>query len=303
MKKRAEALRVGYQLDPDSHLGPLVSREQLATVEGYVKIGKEEGAKLITGGKRAVVPGLEGGFYYTPTIFANVKNSMRIAQEEIFGPVVCVIKYDSDEEAVAIANDSIYGLGGGVFSSNTARAERIAEQIRTGTMWINNYHIFADFCPFGGYKQSGVGRDLGLECLHGYTQIKRIHVNSMADAKSNITWQILSDYKKSRRFCLYLSDGSHRRTWIAGRRSIKRWSTWAAAGSLILTDPGVQAAGLADLAASALGDFCVGIFDKIPPDPDLETVDAATAYARELKADCIVSVGGGSVIDTAKGVA
>ena len=90
---------------------------------------------------------------------------MRIAQEEIFGPVVCVMKFDSDEEAVAIANDSIYGLGGGVFSSNTARADRIAEQVRTGTMWINNYHIFADFCPFGGYKQSGVGRELGRQVL------------------------------------------------------------------------------------------------------------------------------------------
>ena len=301
MKKRAEALRIGYQLDPNSHLGPLVSREQLATVERYVKIGQEEGAQLITGGKRAEVPGLDGGFYYKPTIFANVKNSMRIAQEEIFGPVVSVIKYDSDEEAISIANDSLYGLAGGVFSNNTARAERIARGVRTGTMWINNYHIFADFCPFGGYKQSGVGRDFGMECLHGYTQVKHVHVNAMADAKSNMTWQLLSDYKKVdgfNYFCPTAIAAGH-----GSLASISKFVTdFGCRRALILTDPGVHKAGLADIAKSALSDFCVGIYDKIPSDPDLEAVDAATAYAREVKADCIVSVGGGSVIDTAKGV-
>ena len=148
MKKRAEEIRVGYQLFPTSHMGPLANAAQLATVEHYVKLGQEEGAKLITGGKRIAMDGFDDGYYYPPTIFANVKNSMRIAQEEIFGPVVCVIKYDGDEEAVAIANDSIYGLGGGVFSRSNTRAVRVAEKIRTGTVWINNYHIFADFCPF-----------------------------------------------------------------------------------------------------------------------------------------------------------
>ena len=196
MKIRAEKLRIGYQLDPNSHLGPLVSREQLATVESYVKIGKAEGARLVTGGKRADVPGFDGGFYYKPTIFADVKNNMRIAQEEIFGPVVSIIKYHSDEEALAIANDSIFGLAGGVFSSNTARAQRIARGVRTGTMWINNYHMFADFCPFGGYKQSGVGRELGAAGLAEYTQIKRIHVNSFASVESNFTMSCLSDDTK-----------------------------------------------------------------------------------------------------------
>jgi acyl-CoA reductase-like NAD-dependent aldehyde dehydrogenase len=133
MKKRAERLRIGYQLQPTSHLGPLVNEIQLATVERYVKLGKEEGAELVTGGTRAEIPGMSGGFYYTPTIFAKVKNQMRIAQEEIFGPVVGVIKFDHDEEAVALANDSIYGLGGGVFSSNHTRAERVARGVRTGT--------------------------------------------------------------------------------------------------------------------------------------------------------------------------
>jgi acyl-CoA reductase-like NAD-dependent aldehyde dehydrogenase/alcohol dehydrogenase class IV len=301
MKKRAEALRVGYQMDATSHQGPLVSKEQLATVERYVKIGKEEGAELITGGKRVEVAGIKGGYYYAPTIFAKVNNKMRIAQEEIFGPVVCVMKFNSDEEAVEIANDSIYGLGGGVFSSNTGRAERIAAKVRTGTMWINNYHIFADYCPFGGYKQSGVGRELGMAGLHEYTQIKRVHVNSMADAKTNMTFQIMSDYKRVDGFGYNCPTNV-----IAGHGSLPAISKaivdLGCKRAIILTDPGVRQAGLADLAKNALGNFCAGIFDKVPADPDLESVDAATDAARDVKADCIVSVGGGSVIDTAKGV-
>jgi acyl-CoA reductase-like NAD-dependent aldehyde dehydrogenase/alcohol dehydrogenase class IV len=301
MKKRAEALRIGYQLDPTSHMGPLVSKQQLATVERYVKIGKDEGAKLVTGGKRVEVAGIKGGYYYAPTIFANVNNKMRIAQEEIFGPVVCIIKYDSDEEAIAIANDSIYGLGGGVFSSNQARAERVARAVRTGTMWINNYHIFADYCPFGGYKQSGVGRELGVAGLTEYTVIKRIHVNTLADAKSNMTFQLMSDYKKVDGFAYNCPTQV-----IAGHGALssiyKVIVDLGCKRALILTDPGVNQAGLAQKVKNALADFCVGIYDKIPSDPDLEAVDAATAVARELKADCIVSVGGGSVIDTAKGV-
>ncbi len=301
MKKRAEALRIGYQMDATSHMGPLVSKQQLATVERYVKIGKDEGAQIVTGGKRVEVAGIKGGYYYAPTIFANVNNKMRIAQEEIFGPVVCVIKFDKDEEAVAIANDSIYGLGGGVFSGSIARAERVANGVRTGTMWINNYHIFADYCPFGGYKQSGVGRELGMPGLHEYTQIKRIHVNSMADPRTNMTFQLMSDYKKVDGFAYACPTQV-----VAGHGALsaiyKAVADLGCQRALIITDPGVKAAGLAQLVKNALSDCCVGIYDKVPPDPDLQAVDSATAAARELKADCIVSVGGGSVMDTAKGV-
>lgn len=301
MTKRAEAFRVGYQLDAASHMGPLVSKVQLATVERYVKIGREEGAELVTGGKRVEVPGMAGGNYYAPTIFANVNNKMRIAQEEIFGPVVGVIKFDSDEEAISIANDSIYGLGGGVFSSNIARAERIARGVRTGTMWINNYHIFADYCPFGGYKQSGVGRELGVAGLHEYTVVKRIHVSAIADPKSNMTFQLMSDDKKVAGFgynCPTLVTAGHGSLSSISKAVVDLGGRRA----LVITDPGVSQAGLAELVRNALGDFCVGIYDQVPSDPDLEAVDSATETARALKADCIVSVGGGSVMDAAKGV-
>ncbi len=301
MKKRAEEIRVGYQLLPTSHMGPLANAAQMATVEHYVKLGQEEGGKILTGGRRVEMPGLEGGYYYAPTIFTDIKNSMRIAQEEIFGPVVCVIKYDSDDEAVAIANDSIYGLGGGVFSGSNARAVRVAEQIRTGTVWINNYHIFADFCPFGGYKQSGVGRELGAAGLAEYTQVKRIHVNSFAAVESNFTMSCLSDETKIA-FVQYNCPTNV----ISGHGTLpaiyKEMVNLGCKRALILTDPGVGKAGLVQPVRDALVDFCVGVFDSIAQDTDLETVDAAVAKARELQADCIVSVGGGSVIDTAKAV-
>jgi aldehyde dehydrogenase (NAD+) len=297
-RKRAEALRVGYQMDFSSHMGPLVSKEQLSTVEGYVRLGKEEGAELVTGGRRVEVPGKDG-YYYAPTVFSRVDNNMRIAQEEIFGPVVCLIKFDSDEEAVAIANDSIYGLGGGVFSATTARAERVARGVRTGTVWINNYHVFADYCPFGGYKQSGVGRELGGPGLHEYTLIKRIHVPQFADHRTNATFAIMSDYKRTHGFIYNCPTAV-----AAGHGSLssiaKTITDLGCRRALVLTDPGVRKAGLAAIAEGALSGFCVGTYDAIPSDPDLDSIDRAVEAARDLRADCLVSVGGGSVIDTAK---
>ncbi len=301
LKKRTEELRVGYQLLPTSHLGPLVSAQQLATVDNYVKIGKEEGAKVLTGGQRVEAPGVEGGFYYAPTIFVDVNNKMRIAQEEIFGPVVSVIKYESDEEAVAIANDSIYGLGGGVFSSSNARAERIANQMRTGTVWINNFHAFGDFCPFGGYKQSGFGREMGHSGLSEFVQVKRVHVSSYAAVGSNNAMSILSD-NKANPYVQYKCPTNI----ISGHGSLhaiyKEMIKLGARRALILTDPGVRGTGLVKHVEDALVDFCVGVYDQIEQDSSLETVDASVEAARGLNADCIVSVGGGSVIDTAKAV-
>ena len=303
LKERAEAMKVGYQLLPESHLGPLVNAAQLETVERYVKLGKEEGANIITGGKRIEVPGMSGGYYYAPTIFTNVKNSMRIAQEEIFGPVVCVLKYEDDDEAVSIANDSVYGLAGGVFSSNISRAQRIAHKIRTGTMWINAYHAFGDFAPFGGYKQSGVGRELGESGLREYTQVKRVHVSSYANQDTNfVIWRFTTDNPKVGSF---LPFNCHTNV-ISGKGSIasiaKEVTSLKCSRVLIVTDQGVKKAGLVQLAQNALGDFCVGVYDKVGQDSNLDTVDEATELARELKADCIVSVGGGSAMDTGKAV-
>ena len=181
MVAKAERIKVGPPLDKETMMGPIVSRTQLETVERYVKIGQDEGAKLVTGGERVSVAGHENGLFFAPTIFTGVDNRMRIAQEEIFGPVLVVIPFDTDEEAVAIANDSIYGLAGGVFTSDTARGMAIADRIRTGTVWVNDYHLINPQYPFGGFKQSGIGREHGIQGLLEYTETKHVHVDTTRD--------------------------------------------------------------------------------------------------------------------------
>jgi aldehyde dehydrogenase (NAD+) len=173
----AERIKVGPADDPAADMGPLVSAEQLERVERYVRIGQEEGAKLATGGERVQVPGHEGGFYFSPTVFTGVDPRSRIAQEEIFGPVLAVIPVDDDDQAVAVANDSPYGLAGAVWSRDSGRAVKVAERLRTGTVWVNDYHLLNPRYPFGGYKQSGVGRELGEQGYLEYTQVKHVHVD------------------------------------------------------------------------------------------------------------------------------
>jgi aldehyde dehydrogenase (NAD+) len=173
--ERAKTIKVGDPMDYETDMGPLVSAAQLETVESYVRIGKEEGAKLVLGGNRITGDGLDAGYYYEPTIFTEVDNSTAIAQEEIFGPVLSVIKFKNDADAIRIANDSIYGLAAGVWSTDPDRCLSTAKKLRAGTVWINDYHLLNCIAPFGGYKQSGVGRELSSYGLDEYTEVKHVH--------------------------------------------------------------------------------------------------------------------------------
>jgi aldehyde dehydrogenase (NAD+) len=185
--ERANGMVVGDQMDMGSNMGPLVSRGQVETVERYVKLGRDEVGEPLCGGgpPEGLAEHLDAAAFYRPTIFADVDNKAKIAQEEIFGPVLCVIPFDTDEEAVAIANDSIYGLAGGVQSQNLERAEAVAAGMRTGTVWINDFHLISPERPFGGYKQSGIGRELGTHGYDIYRQVKHVHINPESSGRDN----------------------------------------------------------------------------------------------------------------------
>jgi aldehyde dehydrogenase (NAD+) len=177
-KKTLESLKIGDPTDPNTILGPVVSKAQRARVERYVGIATDEGATLLTGGKRPA--DLPVGYFYEPTLFHSVTNDMRIAQEEVFGPVAVIIPYDDIDDAIRICNDSIFGLGGNILSTNPERSMAVAKRMRTGQVWINTPLTDAEHClpypdiPFGGYKHSGVGREMGIEGYLEYTEIKNI---------------------------------------------------------------------------------------------------------------------------------
>ncbi|MFT4430262.1 betaine-aldehyde dehydrogenase [Bacillus sp. A1] len=176
--KRTKRIKLGNGFHEDTESGPLISAEHRAKVEKYVEIGIEEGAKLETGGKRPDDPALQNGFFYEPTIFSNCKSDMRIVQEEIFGPVLTVESFSSEEEVIRLANDTIYGLAGAVWSKDIEKCERVADKLRMGTVWINDFHPYFAQAPWGGYKQSGFGRELGKIGLEEYTEIKHIYRNT-----------------------------------------------------------------------------------------------------------------------------
>ncbi|MFN2461801.1 MAG: aldehyde dehydrogenase [Candidatus Velthaea sp.] len=177
MTTRARALRLGDPLDTATQLGPLVSEAQRARTERYVEIGMAEGARVASGGRRPADERLANGYFYEPTIFTNVRPHMRIAQEEIFGPVVCVLTYRDLEDAVRIANGIEFGLGASIWTGDTARAMRLAERIDCGIVWINDHHRIDPALPWGGMKSSGLGRECGLEGYREYTQTKSVVVN------------------------------------------------------------------------------------------------------------------------------
>ncbi len=171
-------VKVGDPMDPSTRMGPVISDTQLGTVEHYVKAGNEEKAELVKGGCRLSGPEFDKGFFYEPTIFDRVDNRMKIAQEEIFGPVLSVIPFKDADEALRIANDSMYGLAAAVWTKDIDRAFKFAKNIKAGTVWINAYHAAGALgvpnMPFGGYKQSGIGRELGQEGLEGFLETKSV---------------------------------------------------------------------------------------------------------------------------------
>ncbi|PFD95664.1 betaine-aldehyde dehydrogenase [Bacillus cereus] len=169
----ANEVKVGHGLDPETEMGPLVSKKQQERVLSYIKSGIEEGAKLIAGG----VKEFEKGYFVAPTVFADVTDNMKIAQEEIFGPVVSILPFDEIEEVIERANNTPYGLAAGVWTENVKTAHKVANQLKAGTVWINSYNLENAASPFGGYKQSGIGREMGSYALDNYTEVKSIWVN------------------------------------------------------------------------------------------------------------------------------
>ncbi len=187
MIAKIKKMKIGDQMDMATDIGPIASMDQLKTIMEYVDIGIKEGAALACGGKRYEAGDCARGFFYEPTIFTNCHNQMKQAREEIFGPVLCVIPYDGDEaEAIAIANDSPYGLGGGVCSTNTTRAQKVAARMRTGSVWINTYHILRPDVPFGGYKESGYGRENCYHALMAYSEVKHVCQDLTPDADDKL---------------------------------------------------------------------------------------------------------------------
>ena len=174
----ARGLQVGNGLDKDTQIGPLVSQQQLERVTGYLANGKEEGARAVAGGARLTEGDYANGYFVPPTIFADVKDEMTIAREEIFGPVISAIPFNDIDEVVQRANATPFGLGSGVWTRDVSKAHRLARAIRAGSVWVNCYQSMDPAVPFGGYKMSGYGRESGLQQLDEYLNVKAVWIKT-----------------------------------------------------------------------------------------------------------------------------
>ena len=177
----ARTAKMGNPMSRDTQIGPVTNKPQLEKILKYIEIAKGEGAQAVLGGSRASRPECGNGWFVEPTIFSGVRNSMRIAQEEVFGPVLAVIPFKDDEEAIAIGNDVVYGLAAGVWTQNMRRALTMAEKLQAGTVWINTYRAVSYLSPFGGYKRSGLGRESGQEMIKEYLQVKSVWISTATD--------------------------------------------------------------------------------------------------------------------------
>lgn len=177
LKERTKTIKLGDPSNMESEMGPMATLDQLHKVEGFVEGAIKEGARLAYGGKRPEDPALGQGWFFMPTIFEDVTNDMYLAREEVFGPVLAVMRFRDEEELIALANRTRYGLAAGIWTNDVRRAHRVAREIKAGTVWINTYRALSYASPFGGYKQSGYGREMGLDALREFTQVKSVWVD------------------------------------------------------------------------------------------------------------------------------